>query len=212
MYRCADCKVLACFSEDKSNMPENCPMRDYETSLEVKEEYMQESNSRFFIEAAKIEKEGYGEWNRVRETIEFCKKMGYKEIGLAFCLGLIKEAKTVERIFESAGLNVHSVVCKTGGNDKEIFGIPADKKLKEGQFEPACNPIGQARFLAKENVDLIVVLGLCVGHDSLFYKYVAKYTNAFVTTLVSKDRATGNNPCAAIYCAGGYFKDKFGDR
>ncbi len=124
---------------------------------------------------------------------------------------MIKEAKTLQRIFESQGLNVHSVICKTGGNDKGIFGIPDDKKLKEGQFEAACNPIGQARFLADENVDFIVVVGLCVGHDSLFYKYAARYTDVFVTTLISKDRATGNNPCAAIYCAGGYFKNKFGD-
>ena len=211
MYRCTDCSRLACFGGDAGSAPENCPMRDLTASDEVREEYMSSENNRFFVEAAKIEKEGYGQWNRVRETIEFCKKMSYKKIGLAFCLGLIKEAKTVQRIFEEQGLNVHSVICKTGGNDKGIFGIPEDMKLKEGQFEAACNPIGQARFLADENADFIVVLGLCVGHDSLFYKYAARYTDAFVTTLVSKDRATGNNPCAAIYCAGGYFKDKFGD-
>ena len=210
MYRCTDCSRLACFGGDAGSAPENCPMRDIAASDEIREEYMSSENNRFFVEAAKIEKEGYGQWNR--ETIEFCKRMGYKEIGLAFCLGLIKEAKTVQIIFESQGLNVHSVICKTGGNDKVTFGIPENMKLKEGQFEAACNPIGQARFLADEKVEFIVVLGLCVGHDSLFYKYASKYTDAFVTTLVSKDRATGNNPCAAIYCAGGYFKDKFGEK
>lgn len=166
MYRCTDCSRLACFGGDAGSAPENCPMRDIAASDEIREEYMSSENNRFFVEAAKIEKEGYGQWNRVRETIEFCKRMGYKEIGLAFCLGLIKEAKTVQRIFESQGLNVHSVICKTGGNDKGTFGIPENMKLKEGQFEAACNPIGQARFLADEKVDFIVVLGLCVGHDS----------------------------------------------
>ena len=38
----------------------------------------------------------------------------------------------------------------------------------------------------------------CVGHDSLFYRY----SDAYVTTLVTKDRVTGNNPAAALYTAG----------
>lgn len=212
MYKCANCGRLACFGGDESSAPRSCPMNEEQLSKEIKSEYMHDENNRFFVEAAKIEKQGYGQWNRVRETIELCKRMGYREIGMAFCLGLVNEARTVQRIFEEHGLNVHSVICKTGGNDKCDFGIPSDMKLREGRFEAACNPIGQARFLAEEQVDFIVVIGLCVGHDSLFYKYAAKYTDAFVTTLVSKDRATGNNPCAAIYCADGYFKDKFGDK
>ena len=43
-----------------------------------------------------------------------------------------------------------------------------------------------------------------MGHDSLFYRY----SQAPVTTLVAKDRATGNNPVAAIYCADSYFKTR----
>ena len=50
-----------------------------------------------------------------------------------------------------------------------------------------------------------VVIGLCVGHDSLFYRY----SEAYVTTLVTKDRVTGNNPAAALYTAGSYYKKKF---
>ena len=43
-----------------------------------------------------------------------------------------------------------------------------------------------------------------MGHDSLFYKYC----EAPVTTLVTKDRVTGHNPVAAIYCADTYFSDR----
>ena len=50
-----------------------------------------------------------------------------------------------------------------------------------------------------------MVIGLCVGHDSLFYKY----SEAYVTTLVTKDRVTGNNPAAALYTAESYYKKKF---
>ena len=60
------------------------------------------------------------------------------------------------------------------------------------------------RKTAQPGLSLIHILGLCVGHDSLFYRY----SQAPVTTLVAKDRATGNNPVAAIYCAASYFKTR----
>ncbi|MBR3053995.1 MAG: DUF1847 domain-containing protein, partial [Firmicutes bacterium] len=43
---------------------------------------------------------------------------------------------------------------------------------------------------------------LCVGHDSLFYKY----SEALVTTLVAKDRVLAHNPCAALYQINSYYK------
>ena len=59
-------------------------------------------------------------------------------------------------------------------------------------------------FLRPAGTQFNIALGLCVGHDSLFYKYSA----APVTTLVTKDRVTGHNPAAAIYCADSYFKTR----
>ena len=61
-----------------------------------------------------------------------------------------------------------------------------------------------SQLLNQAQTQFNICLGLCVGHDSLF----CKYSRALVTTLVAKDRATGNNPAAAIYCAEGYFKDR----
>ena len=58
-----------------------------------------------------------------------------------------------------------------------------------------CNPVMQAKILNKEKTDMNIVMGLCVGHDSLFYKY----SEALVTTLVAKDRVMGHNPAAALY-------------
>ncbi len=49
-----------------------------------------------------------------------------------------------------------------------------------------------------------IALGLCVGHDSMFYKY----SKQMVTTLVAKDRVLAHNPCGAIYCAEGYYKKR----
>lgn len=49
------------------------------------------------------------------------------------------------------------------------------------------------------------MLGLCVGHDTLFIKY----SQAPMTALAVKDRVTGHNPLAAIYLAQGYYNKKF---
>ena len=40
-------------------------------------------------------------------------------------------------------------------------------------------------------------MGLCVGHDTLFYKH----SHAPTTTLVTKDHITGNNACAGLYAS-----------
>lgn len=212
MYECAKCRVFTCDRDPEGIRPDNCPMRDRDIVERSKAEYIKEENNGFFVNAAMVEAEGYGDWNRIRETLELCKRMGYRKIGLAFCIGFVKEAKILISIFEKHGFEVVSIACKNGAIDKSLLGIPEEAKIDgPGAYEPACNPVGQAMYLAKENVDFVVVLGLCVGHDSLFYKYISKYSDAFCTTIAVKDRATGHNPCAALYCAGGYFRNKFGD-
>lgn len=65
-----------------------------------------------------------------------------------------------------------------------------------------CNPILQAQMLNKEHTDINIVMGLCVGHDSLFYKYA----DALTTTLVTKDRVLGHNPVAALNTVDSYYK------
>ena len=64
-----------------------------------------------------------------------------------------------------------------------------------------CNPILQAKLLNEKETDLNIVIGLCVGHDSMFYKY----SDALCTTLVTKDRVLGHNPVAALYQANAYY-------
>ena len=66
----------------------------------------------------------------------------------------------------------------------------------------ACNPVLQAQLLNKEGTELNIVMGLCVGHDSLFYKH----SKAVTTTLVVKDRVLVHNPVMALYTAEGYYE------
>ena len=65
-----------------------------------------------------------------------------------------------------------------------------------------CNPITQAELLNDAGVDFNVLVGLCVGHDSLFFKYA----KAPVTVLVVKDRVFGHNPVAGLYQSRAYYR------
>ncbi|MBN1687082.1 MAG: DUF1847 domain-containing protein [Spirochaetales bacterium] len=138
---------------------------------------------------------------RVQETIEFCHKMGYKRLGLAFCDGLRKEAAILTEILKTQGFEVASVVCKTGRTPKEFLGLTEDQKINPGSFESMCSPIVQAAVLNEAETDFNILVGLCVGHDSLFMKY----SKALCTALVVKDRVTGHNPLAAIQLYESYY-------
>ena len=89
--------------------------------------------------------------------------------------------------------------CLTTHMDEEVLNEAME--CCEGVGVNMCNPILQAKLLNKAKTDLNVVVGLCVGHDSLFYKY----SEALTTTAVTKDRVLGHNPVAALYTADSYY-------
>ena len=134
----------------------------------------------------------------------FAKKCGYKKLGIAFCVGLAKEAKIFASILRHNGFEVDSVACKSGSIPKEFIGITSEQQVRPCTYEPMCNPIGQAKFLSSAKTELNILLGLCVGHDSLFIKH----SDAPITVFAVKDRVLGHNPLAAIYMADGYYKKK----
>lgn len=139
---------------------------------------------------------------RLVEVCEFAQKMGYRRLGLAFCIGLSSEASVVEDVLKIYGFDVISVLCKAGRTSKDLIGIKDEEKIFRGTDEAMCNPIFQARLLNNEKTEFNILLGLCVGHDSLFFKYAEAPT----TVLAVKDRVTGHNPLAAIYLSGSYYK------
>ena len=202
MFTCAQCAIEACRSGNLDQMPKNCPMHDPAFFEQVLEEYFKPENHDFFVASAAVEAIGYGQWPRLREVMEFARRMGYTKLGLAFCAGLHKEAAVVDRIFRKNGFEVVSVICKTGSIPKDKAGVPQQFRVRPGTYEVMCNPIAQAELLNREGTQFNVCLGLCVGHDSLFYKYC----EAPVTTLVAKDRVTGHNPAAVLYQVDGYYK------
>ena len=137
---------------------------------------------------------------RIQETVEFAKRMGYKRLGLAFCMGLPAEGAALAKILESHGFEVVSAACKVGGLEKSIIDIGLDDRVFPWRaHESMCNPVAQAMILNEEKTEFNLMLGLCVGHDTMFLKY----SEAPVTVVAVKDRLLGNNPLAALYS--GYY-------
>ena len=196
---CVDCAVTNCNLEDKT-FPKFCLTTHMDKDIlnEAMQCYKEEENQKSMIAAAEVEYEFYCRYTRVEEIMAYAKKMGFQKIGIATCVGLIRESRILASIFRKHGFEVSGVGCKIGTQKKTSIGIP---EKCNGIGENMCNPILQAKLLNAEKTDLNVVVGLCVGHDSLFYKY----SDALVTTAVTKDRVLGHNPVAALYTADSYY-------
>jgi uncharacterized metal-binding protein len=204
MSRCAECGIYACRSGKIDKAPEHCPMHSAGPAYEeARNEYLKPEIREFALKAALTESAGYCQWTRLEEIIHFSRLAGFTTLGLAFCVGLRKEAAEVAKILKGAGFKVKSVMCKTGSVPKETLGVKEDEKVHPGQFEPMCNSIGQAKLLNRAGTQLNVLLGLCVGHDTLFLRY----SEAPATIFAVKDRVLAHNPLGAIY-AGHYFSRK----
>jgi len=104
---------------------------------------------------------------KLEEIAIYSKRLGYRKIGIAFCIEHEREARLVYDIL-SRYFEVFSVCCKVCSLDKESLGI---KKTENLEFEAACNPKGQALLLNNDDTDLNIMLGLKTGYDILFAKY-----------------------------------------
>jgi len=204
MYTCANCKIYACLEKEKHGMPKNCPMNDEKYMKEIFEEYKDPEVHRFYL-ATKTSRQpdtAIQTVPRLRYVIDFCKKMGYKKIGLAFCVRFWPEADMYSKIIRRFGLGVVTVSCCNCGINLADLGVP----LPDGvEFDAACNPMGQARLMNEQGVEYNLVMGLCVGHDSLFMKYA----DAMSTVVAVKDPATAHCPTKALYLYNSYYESFF---
>jgi len=209
---CTKCTKRVCYSSNFNEGPSNCPTKTKQEVIKQAVAEYDKPEVREFARQASIQEfecymnlpEGRTPRNpRVEEVAQFAKKMGYRKLGIAFCIGLMNEAKTLTTILENRGFDVVSVCCKAGAIPKETIGITEEQKIKgPGSFESMCNPITQAEILNREGAEFNIVVGLCVGHDSLFFKYA----HALTTVLIAKDRVFGHNPVAGLYLSGSYYR------
>lgn len=203
---CAKCTTTVCATSSTGDQgPSNCPTK---TKREVIERVLSEYDKpevREFARQASVQEfecymrlpEGLTTRNpRVEEIVQFAKKMGFKKLGIAFCGGLKREAEMLTEILERRGFDVVSVVCKAGAIDKARIGIKEEQKIAgPGSGETMCSPITQAEILNSEGTEFNILVGLCVGHDSLFFKY----SRAMCTAFVVKDRVFGHNPVMGLF-------------
>ncbi|MFC1787592.1 DUF1847 domain-containing protein [Halobacteriota archaeon] len=188
--RCALCDDKECYlGKDCTTLKEKV----------VSNYKVETKNLEIMATAASLEARHYMKLTRLEELITFCKDMGYKTLGIAFCIGLESEARVLHELLEK-DFEVYSVCCKICGVDKEDFG---SEKIKDDRYEAMCNPIGQAMVLNEKDTDLNIICGLCLGHDILF----SKHSEAPVTTFIVKDRVLAHNPAGAIYSK--YYRRKF---
>ena len=178
--KCALCKTKECY-EGKNCFADGPDLR----------QPLSDEDRRLSRAAAEVEAEGYLRWTRLEEIIEFAKRLDVRRVGLAFCIGFADEARQVHEILADH-FEVHSVCCKAGGVKKDGLGYP---HVRPERDEVACHPLAQARLLARENTQMNIILGLCVGHDMLF----TRHSQAPVTTLAVKDRVLAHNPLGVLY-------------
>jgi uncharacterized metal-binding protein len=201
---CSDCGLLNCYRRDR-HFPNFCltGAADPQTVGKISRRYRGRNRDGVVARAAaEVEGVYYGRLTRVEEIIAFANRLGAKRIGIATCIGLIQETRVFVKILKAHRLQPYTVLCKVGSVDKTEIGLPDKLKVKPGSYEAICNPILQARLLNQQKTDLNVIVGLCVGHDSLFIKY----SDALVTTLITKDRVLGHNPAAALYTSNFYYQ------
>lgn len=196
---CSHCSVTACKNRQEQKYPEFCLTAHVDQELldEVMQIYKNDEKiQKIARTAAEIEGTFYGQKTRVEEIIEFVKRTGCKKVGIATCVGLIQEARMFTKILDKYKIDYYVVGCKVGAVDKTEIGVPEHLKLNKGcGHESMCNPIMQAKILNKEKTDFNVIIGLCVGHDTLF----TMYAEAPTTTLIAKDRVLAHNPVGALY-------------
>ncbi len=215
---CAKCPTVVCTPPIKADevvsldkAPDFCPMKLMPEVIEKAISEYDKPEVKEFARLASLQEfecyenlpDGRRTKNpRILELIQFAQKCGYKKLGIAFCGGLANEARLLTDVLENKGFEVVSVRCKVGATPKERIGIKPEEKIRgPDNWESMCNPITQAEVMNAEKVDLAIMLGLCIGHDTLFIKYC----RVPMTVIAVKDRVTGHNPLAALYLANSYY-------
>jgi uncharacterized metal-binding protein len=193
--QCSYCTKKLCFVGDLSQAPNFCPSKlRPELMAEAKKKLKDPDKRRMAQDVARTWKD-YGKLTRVEETVLYARLRGFKKLGLAFCVGLSQEAELFTNLLINEGFEVVSVCCMCGALSADDVGLPEEDKIVPGFRQPMCNPIGQASVLDDSGCELNILLGLCVGDDTLFIKH----SQAPVTILAVKDRVLAHNPLGALY-------------
>lgn len=201
---CESCGLLGCRLDE--DYPSFCPTKklDQATIDKVLEIYRNDPlTNKITKVSSAVEAHNYLKATRVEETVDFIKRMGFKKVGIASCISMLPETRVFCKILKSHGIKYEALSCKVGAIEKEEVGISKEDKIRKNVgHESMCNPVLQSKYFENMGVDFVVMIGLCVGHDTLFYMHC----DLPVTTLIVKDRVTCHNPAAPLHYIDGIYK------
>lgn len=179
---CLQCKKKSCRGADSCGAEEDIHDR-------VLQGYKSPYEQRIVQSAARLVDDGRaGRLSRLEEIAEFSGLMEYESLGIAYCFSMEEEAALVAEYLKNGGFSVSSVCCTVGGMEQRAI------NNESSIASVSCNPVFQAEQLNNEDVDLVITMGLCLGHDILLNRYL----KVDRTNLVVKDRTADHNPLAAI--------------
>jgi len=180
---CTNCTDKVCIKHQNS-----CSQESFDP-VEIINQYREASNSKIITAAAQlVDNHRAGKLSRIDEIIEFATTMNYKKIGFAYCYGMELYAGAIQAMFTDKGFLVSAVSCSVGGLEQ------SETNTASCIHKVSCNPLGQAHQLNSENVDITLIIGICMGHDILLQRNL----KMDFTTFVVKDRVHHHNPLLAI--------------
>ena len=186
------CSIQGCWRGSDLSVPEYCQANNYLEELDkATKEYRNPGAIDLYKAASVVGEHNKGMTPRIEEALLLAKELKLKRIGFAACVAMVWEVDYLKTLFNREGFEVFTVSCQIGRVSAESRGIPEVKDCVRSW----CNPIAQAEILNSNDTQLNFAVGLCMGHDILF----TQYSKAPVSTLIVKDRVTGNNPAAALY-------------
>lgn len=121
--------------------PANCPTAlEPDVTEAVSRTYHSAETYHFARQASLQEKDGYQNRElgyaqvrpakpRIEEIFDFIARMGYRRIGMAFCMGLQREAAIVAKLFAARDLELVSAICKVGRVPKEELGLTGEERI-----------------------------------------------------------------------------------
>ena len=186
------CPAQGCWRGSDLGVPEYCQANNYLEELDkATDEYRKPGTIALYKAASVVGEHNKGMTPRIEEALLLCKELKLKRIGFAACTAMVWEMDCLKMLFTREGFEVFTVSCQIGRVSAESRGVPEVNECTRS----SCNPIAQAEILNREDTQLNFAVGLCIGHDILF----TQYSKAPVSTLIVKDRVTGNNPAATLY-------------
>lgn len=190
MFFCIAEYICSLIDKNLEDVPIDCSSC-HENQEEILSLYQENENFAIANVSSQIVMGNYGEKTRLKGTIDFCKKIGYKKTWISILSWFIKRNVSIQSY---NGFDVGLLICKIGSIDRHTIGINnCDVAM--------CNSIVQAELFNQQKTNFNIVLGLCVDHNTLLFSYF----DAPVIVFVVKNRVWAYNSLGTVYLVDSYY-------